>query len=138
MVSIPSDEMSKSLHRLRATVLRALLFAGVAQLATSGDASGWKALLDDRLGMVEAFAASPASCDAIDPTDVDGTGTTDPFSSLHVAESSAEDDEVDAWRRRLNVRSAFPSVVLPKVFWEESIRNRIEDRRNCRPPNHAS
>ena len=121
MVSIPSNEMSKLLHRLRIALVRALLVAGIVQLAAPSAAS------KDLSGCPLALLASSAG-DADSSSDV----------QLHGVDSCAEADEMDARRRRLKVDSALPSRVLPKVFWEESVRIRVEDRRNCRPPNRAS
>jgi len=128
MVSIPSVEMSKLLHRLRVLLLRTLLFVGLAQLAAPGDGP-WKVLFGEP---VRALPSAPGA-------DASGEETPSPFEQLR-GEASAEReiDDADPRRRRLNVRSALPSLVLPNVFCEESVRIRAEDRRSCRPPNRVS
>ena len=113
--------MSISLHRLRALITRVLLFAGLAQIAAPGAAAlrevACEAALAQRSSETQQHAPHPGDA------------------HLSGAAEYAEIDEFDARRARPKIRRAVMSTELPKVFWEDSIRIRIEDRRNCRPPN---
>jgi hypothetical protein len=129
--------MKSLLHRLHTVVLRVLLFVGVAQLVVPCVGSASSEQTAAARG-VSAGARSVRASAATVQTQHDeqrehSEHATD--AQLSSAETCAEIDDLEAGRRRLHVRSAVPSHARGKVFWEESVRIRVEDRRNCRPPN---